>query len=122
MVSVKVVVNEEDFTSYRKTHHKIAAGAIDDAQKAIRERLSEERWPEEKIEYINELFKVWMASHVGLLRELLGSDEISIEVVKTWWVFFYEMFMDIERFGLMFNGRITGLHFDNLEIKGNKYE
>ncbi len=115
-------IKEEDFTSYRKTHHKIAAGAIDDAQKAIRERLSEEQWPEEKIEYINELFKVWMASHVGLLRELLGSDEISIEVVKTWWVFFYEMFMDIERFGLMFNGRITGLHFDNLEIKGNKYE
>ena len=63
-----------------------------------------------------------MHSHVGLLRELLASDEMSIEVVKTWWVFFYEMFMDVEKFGLMINGRITGLNFDGKTIQENRYE
>lgn len=115
-------IKEEDFISYRKTHHKIAAGAIANVQTAIRDRLLSEHWPEEKIAYINEMFKVWICAHVGLLRELLASDEMSIEVVKTWWVFFYEMFMDIEKFGLMINGRITGLTFDNLEIKGANHE
>ncbi len=115
-------IKNEDFTSYRKTHHHIACGAIDAVQKVVRQKLSGENWSEDKIAYINEMFKVWMSSHVGLLRELLSSDEMSIEVVKTWWVFFYEMFMDVEKFGLMINGRITGLAFDGQQIKENRYE
>ncbi len=115
-------IKDEDFTSYRKTHHKIASNASNDVSKVIAEKLATEGWPEDKINYINEMFKVWMHSHVGLLRELLSSDEMSIEVVKTWWVFFYEMFMDVEKFGLMINGRITGLNFDGQQIQGNRYE
>ncbi len=115
-------IKDEDFASYRKTHHRIASSAIADVQKVVYEKLTGEGWEPDKITYINEMFKVWMSSHVGLLRELLASDEMSIEVVKTWWVFFYEMFMDVEKFGLMINGRITGLGFDGLVIKGNKYE
>lgn len=115
-------IKDEDFTSYRKTHHKIASNASNDVSRVIAEKLATEGWPEDKISYINEMFKVWMHSHVGLLRELLSSDEMSIEVVKTWWVFFYEMFMDVEKFGLMINGRITGLNFDGQQIQGNRYE
>lgn len=114
-------IKQGDFTSYRKTHHRIATGAIAEVQRVVEQKLTAEGWAADKISYINEMFKVWMASHVGLLRELLASDEMSIEVVKTWWVFFYEMFMDVEKFGLMINGRITGLNFDGLEIKGNRY-
>ncbi len=115
-------IKDEDFTSYRKTHHKIALSAKADVCKVVTEKLTSEGWAEDKITYINEMFKVWMHSHVGLLRELLASDEMSIEVVKTWWVFFYEMFMDVEKFGLMINGRITGLNFDGKTIQENRYE
>lgn len=115
-------IKEADFISYRKSHHKIASQAIDDAQKSIRDRLKCEGWTDDKIAYINDIFKAWMSAHVGLLRELMGSDEMAIEVVKTWWVFFYEMFMDIEKLGLMINGRITGQHFDTYIIKGIRHE
>lgn len=114
-------IKPDDFASYRKTHHRIASGAISEVQRVVEQKLTAEGWAPDKITYINEMFKVWMSSHVSLLRELLASDEMSIEVVKTWWVFFYEMFMDVEKFGLMINGRITGLGFDGLEIKGNRY-
>lgn len=115
-------ITPADFMSYRKTHHQSTAIAICDAQNIIREQLVSESWPKEKIDYINETFKVWVSKHVGFLRELLSSDEMTIEVVKTWLVFFYEIFTDVEKFGLMINGRITGMKFDNLDIKGPHHE
>ena len=71
---------------------------------------------------VNRTFELWMSGHIRFLREIISGDETSYEVVKTWWVFFCDIFMSVEKFGLMINGRITGLKFNNLEIKGIKHE
>ncbi|MBQ8465702.1 MAG: hypothetical protein IJ545_06810 [Alphaproteobacteria bacterium] len=115
-------IPDGDFVSYRKTHHQPTAATITDVKNTIKDRLSAQGWPEDKINYVNEIFKMWISTHIGLLRELLATDEMSIEVVKSWLVFFFEMFTDVEKFGLMINGRITGMKFDNIEIKGPHHE
>lgn len=115
-------IPDADFISYRKTHHQPTANALNDVRTTIKERLRAQDWPDDKIDYVNEVFKMWTSAHIGLLRELLANDEMSIEVVKSWLVFFYEMYTDVEKFGLMINGRITGMKFDNFEIKGPHHE
>ncbi|MBQ9236101.1 MAG: hypothetical protein IJ184_06540 [Alphaproteobacteria bacterium] len=115
-------IPEKDFISYRKTHHTITDTALKDILATISERLSSEGWPDEKIGYVNEIYKAWISAHIGLLRELLATDEMSLEVVKSWLVFFYEMFTDVEKFGLMINGRITGQSFGNLRLQGPHHE
>lgn len=115
-------IPEKDFISYRKTHHQTTDGALKEVMSAIADRLSSEGWPKDKIEYVNEIYKAWISAHIALLRELLATDEMSLEVVKSWLVFFYEMFTDVEKFGLMINGRITGQVFDNLRLQGPKHE
>nr|DAH98463.1 MAG TPA: hypothetical protein [Inoviridae sp.] len=115
-------IQPELFISYRKTHHDVANKALIDTQQTIRDRLVAEGWDQEKITYVNEQFKIWISAHIGFMRELMTNDETPLEIIKTWYCFFSGMFVDIEKFGLGINGRITGMTFDNVELKGISHE
>lgn len=115
-------MKEADFVLFHKTHKRRIENVRARFRSTVTERLKAEGWSNDKISYVHELFRIWSMTHIELLSELLIADRTASEIIKSWWVFFYETFVDVEKFGIMINGRISGLTFDGYEIKNSYRE
>lgn len=112
----KEKIAQNMFCSFSKYHSNLIQKAREDFESRVTKRLKEEGWSEEKIRYTLDIFVQWLSPNINFLSELISSSKIPTEVVMSWWIFYYEIFMNLERFGIMLNGRITGQYFDKLKI------
>lgn len=104
------------FCSYDKLYSPRINRLKTDYEEMIKKRLKEEGWEEDKVLYAIKIFNQWFSDHLTLLSELISSSKEPTEIVMAWWIFFYEVYMTLERFGLMLNGRITGQYFEKVRI------
>lgn len=109
-------ISDELFCSYHKLHSLKINDARIEFQKIITKKLKEEGWSEELINYTIQRYVQWMNNHSRLLSELISSSNSSTEVIMSWWVFYYEIYMNLDEFGILLNGRITGQFFEKVKI------
>ena len=109
-------ISRKEFVSYNSIHWKI----IHDAKLELKEKMSNElrnqEWSEEHINYILEVFHGWFYGYTKFLVELINISKTPIEVIVAWWMLFYNIYLQSEKFGMVLNGHITGNHFNKLKI------
>lgn len=114
-------ISKNLFCSYDKLYSPRINRMREKYEETVKARLKKEGWEEEKILYAIKVFNQWFSDHLTLLSELISSSKEPTEIVMAWWIFFYEVYMTLERFGLMLNGKITGQYFEKVKIgKPNK--
>jgi hypothetical protein len=109
-------ITQSMFCSYSGYHAERLHKCLEKFEEKITTRLHEEQWEEDKIRYTNNVFKQWLSGNLNFLSELISSSKMPTEVVMSWWVFYYEVFMNLEKFGFMLNGRLTGLTFEKIKM------
>jgi hypothetical protein len=109
-------ITQSMFCSYSGYHAERLHKCLEKFEEKITARLHEEGWEEDKIRYTNNVFKQWLSGNLNFLSELISSSKMPTEVVMSWWVFYYEVFMNLEKFGFMLNGRLTGLVFEKIKM------
>lgn len=109
-------ITQSMFCSYSGYHANRIHTCLEKFEDKITKRLHEEGWEDDKIKYTNTVFKQWIAGNLNFLSELISSSKIPTEVIMSWWVFYYEVFMNLEKFGFMLNGRLTGLVFEKIKM------
>ena len=109
-------ITQSMFCSYSGYHAERLHKCLEKFEEKITIRLHEEQWEEDKIRYTNNVFKQWLSGNLNFLSELISSSKMPTEVVMSWWVFYYEVFMNLEKFGFMLNGRLTGLVFEKIKM------
>lgn len=109
-------ITQSMFCSFSGYHANRINSCLDRFEQKITNRLREEGWEEDRIIYTNNIFKQWLSGNLGFLAELISSSKIPTEIIMSWWVFYYEVYMNLEKFGLMLNGRLTGLVFEKIKM------
>lgn len=109
-------IPDELFCSFHKLHSPKILDGRDEFKVIITRKLKEEGWDDELINYVLQKYIQWMNNHLRLLSELVSSSSFPTEVIMSWWVFYYEVYMNLDEFGIILNGRITGQFFDKLKI------
>lgn len=109
-------IPDELFCSYHKLHSLKVIEAREEFKRIVGQKLKEEGWNEETVNYVIQKYIQWMNNHSRLLSELISSSSFPTEVIMSWWVFYYEVYMNLDEFGIILNGRITGQCFEKLKI------
>lgn len=109
-------ISEELFCSYHKLHAIKIMDARNEFFRVVSKKLKEEGWDDELVQYVVQIYEQWMNNHARLLSELISSSCSPAEVIMSWWVFYYGMYMSLDEFGILLNGRIAGQIFEKLKI------
>ena len=109
-------ISKEEFCSFYLYHSRGFEEYKEVYTNNIRAKLEEEKWEEEDIKYIINIYHQWALPHFELLAELIASSKLPEEIILSWWTFFYEFYTNLERFSILINGRITGKTFEGLKI------
>lgn len=109
-------LSKEKFCSYYLYHKQGIENFKIEYSKIIEEKLKKDDWSDENIAYIINIFNQWSSSYFELLAELISTCKIPDSVIMSWWVFFYEIYITLEKFSISINGRITGNTFEKIKI------
>lgn len=109
-------LSKEKFCSYYLYHKQGIENFKIEYSKIIEEKLKKDDWSDENIAYIINMFNQWSSSYFELLAELISTCKIPDSVIMSWWVFFYEIYITLEKFSISINGRITGNTFEKIKI------
>lgn len=109
-------LSKEKFCSYYLYHKQGIENFKIEYSKIIEEKLKKDDWSDENIAYILNMFNQWSSSYFELLAELISTCKIPDSVIMSWWVFFYEIYITLEKFSISINGRITGNTFEKIKI------
>lgn len=105
-------LSKERFCSYYLYHKQGIENFKIEYSKIIEEKLKKDDWSDENIAYVINMFNQWSSSYFELLAELISTCKIPDSVIMSWWVFFYEIYITLEKFSISINGRITGNTFE----------
>lgn len=109
-------LSKEKFCSYYLYHKQGIENFKIEYSKIIEEKLKKDDWNDENIAYVINMFNQWSSSYFELLAELISTCKIPDSVIMSWWVFFYEIYITLEKFSISINGRITGNTFEKIKI------
>lgn len=109
-------LSKEKFCSYYLYHKQGIENFKIEYSKIIEEKLKKDDWSDENIVYVINMFNQWSSSYFELLAELISTCKIPDSVIMSWWVFFYEIYITLEKFSISINGRITGNTFEKIKI------
>lgn len=109
-------LSKEKFCSYYLYHKQGIEDFKNQYSEIIKEKLKKDDWNDENIAYVINMFNQWSSSYFELLAELISTCKIPDSVIMSWWVFFYEIYITLEKFGISINGRITGSTFEKIKI------
>lgn len=109
-------LSKEKFCSYYLYHKQSIENFKIEHSKIIEEKLKKDDWSDENIAYVINMFNQWSSSYFELLAELISTCKIPDSVIMSWWVFFYEIYITLEKFSISINGRITGNTFEKIKI------
>lgn len=109
-------LSKEKFCSYYLYHKQGIENFKIEYSKIIEEKLKKDDWSDENIAYVINMFNQWSLSYFELLAELISTCKIPDSVIMSWWVFFYEIYITLEKFSISINGRITGNTFEKIKI------
>lgn len=109
-------LSKEKFCSYYIYHKQGIENFKIEYSKIIEEKLKKDDWNDENIAYVINMFNQWSSSYFELLAELISTCKIPDSVIMSWWVFFYEIYITLEKFSISINGRITGNTFEKIKI------
>lgn len=109
-------LSKEKFCSYCLYHKQGIENFKIEYSKIIEEKLKKDDWNDENIAYVINMFNQWSSSYFELLAELISTCKIPDSVIMSWWVFFYEIYITLEKFSISINGRITGNTFEKIKI------
>lgn len=109
-------LSKEKFCSYYLYHKQGIENFKIEYSKIIEEKLKKDDWSDENIAYVINMFNQWSSSYFELLAELISTCKIPDSVIMSWWVFFYEIYITLEKFSISINGRITGNTFEKVKI------
>lgn len=109
-------LSKEKFCSYYLYHKQGIENFKIEYSKIIEEKLKKDDWNDENIVYVINMFNQWSSSYFELLAELISTCKIPDSVIMSWWVFFYEIYITLEKFSISINGRITGNTFEKIKI------
>lgn len=109
-------LSKEKFCSYYLYHKQGIENFKIEYSKIIEEKLKKDDWSDENIAYVINMFNQWSSSYFELLAELISTCKIPDSVIMSWWVFFYEIYITLEKFSISINGRITGSTFEKIKI------
>jgi hypothetical protein len=109
-------LSKEKFCSYYLYHKQGIENFKIEYSKIIEEKLKKDDWSDENIAYVINMFNQWSSSYFELLAELISTCKIPDSVIMSWWVFFYEIYITLEKFSISINGRITGNTFEKIKI------
>jgi hypothetical protein len=109
-------LSKERFCSYYLYHKQGIENFKIKYSKIIEEKLKKDDWSDENIAYVINMFNQWSSSYFELLAELISTCKIPDSVIMSWWVFFYEIYITLEKFSISINGRITGNTFEKIKI------
>lgn len=104
------------FCSYSGYHAGRISKGLEKFQDRLEKRLKEEGWEDDKIKYTINIFLQWISSNLDFLSDLISSSKMPTEVIMSWWVFYYEIYMNLEKFGIMLNGYLTGQTFEKIKL------
>jgi hypothetical protein len=109
-------LSRDAFCSYHSYHKKSIENFKNAYIKEVREKLTEEGWTADDINYVINIYLQWSFSQFEMLAELLASSKTPEEIIMSWWVFFYEFYSTLERFSILINGQITGKLFEGIKL------
>lgn len=109
-------LSKEKFCSYYLYHKQGIEYFKNQYSEIIKEKLKKDDWNDENIAYVINMFNQWSSSYFELLAELISTCKIPDSVIMSWWVFFYEIYITLEKFSISINGRITGNTFEKIKI------
>lgn len=109
-------LSKEKFCSYYLYHKQGIENFKIKYSKIIEEKLKKDDWSDENIAYVINMFNQWSSSYFELLAELISTCKIPDSVIMSWWVFFYEIYITLEKFSISINGRIAGNTFEKIKI------
>lgn len=109
-------LSKERFCSYYLYHKQGIENFKIEYSKIIEEKLKKDDWSDENIAYVINMFNQWSSSYFELLAELISTCKIPDSVIMSWWVFFYEIYITLEKFSISINGKITGNTFEKIKI------
>lgn len=109
-------LSKEKFCSYYLYHKQGIENFKIEYSKIIEEKLKKDDWSDENIAYVINMFNQWSSSYFELLAELISTCKIPDSVIMSWWVFFYEIYITLEKFSISINGRITSNTFEKIKI------
>lgn len=109
-------LSKEKFCSYYLYHKQGIEDFKNQYSEIIKEKLKKDDWNDENIAYVINMFNQWSSSYFELLAELISTCKIPDSVIMSWWVFFYEIYITLEKFSISINGRITGSTFEKIKI------
>lgn len=109
-------LSREKFCSYHLYHKNNIERFKGVYIQCIRQKLTEEGWEADDINYVVSIFFQWSFPQFEILAELISSCKLPEEIIMSWWIFFYEFYSTLERFGLLINGRITGRIFEGIKL------
>lgn len=109
-------LSKEKFCSYYLYHKQGIEDFKNQYSEIIKEKLKKDDWDDENIAYVIDMFNQWSSSYFELLAELISTCKIPDSVIMSWWVFFYEIYITLEKFSISINGRITGSTFEKIKI------
>lgn len=109
-------LSKEKFCSYYLYHKQGIENFKIEYSKIIKEKLKKDDWSDENIAYVINMFNQWSSSYFELLAELISTCKIPDSVIMSWWVFFYEIYITLEKFSISINGRITSNTFEKIKI------
>lgn len=109
-------IPEEIFCSYHKLHALKITAARKEFVELVTRKLKDEGWSDDMISYVLQIYIKWLSNHTRFLSELISSSTMPTEIIMSWWVFYYDVFLSLDEFGIMLNGRITGQVFEKLKI------
>lgn len=109
-------LSKEKFCSYYLYHKQGIENFKIEYSKIIEEKLKKDDWNDENIAYVINMFNQWSSSYFELLAELISTCKIPDSVIMSWWVFFYEIYITLEKFSISINGRIAGNTFEKIKI------
>ena len=109
-------LSKEKFCSYYLYHKQGIEEFKANYSKVVTEKLEKDDWTEENINYVLNIFNQWSSTYFELLAELISTCKIPDSVIMSWWVFFYEIYITLEKFSICINGRITGNTFEKIKI------
>ena len=109
-------LSKEKFCSYCLYHKQGIEDFKHQYTQVVEEKLKKDDWNDENIAYVINMFNQWSSTYFELLAELISTCKIPDSVIMSWWVFFYEIYITLEKFSISINGRITGNTFEKIKI------